>query len=43
MRSETGFDAVEMMHKIRDTLSKAFISLNYERQKTLPKKNYTYT
>jgi len=33
MRSEKEFDAVKMMRKIRDKLSKEFKSMNYPEQK----------
>jgi hypothetical protein len=33
MKSEKKFDAVKMMRKIRDKLSKEFKNMNYEEQK----------
>jgi len=33
MRSDKKFDAVKMMRKIRDKLSKEFMNLSYEGQK----------
>jgi len=33
MRSEKKFDAVKMMHEIRDKLSKEFMNQGYEEQK----------
>lgn len=38
MKGKKGFDAVKMMRKIRDKLSKEFVDKSYEEQKEYIKK-----